>query len=34
MFLTIYFIAFNFIVLSDLGSNPNNLVEILFIQVF
>ena len=29
-----YFIAFDFIILSDLNSNPNNLVEMLFIRVF
>ena len=28
MFLAIYFIAFDFIVLSDLNSNLNNLMEI------
>ena len=34
IFLTIYFIAFDFILLSDVNSNPNNLIEILFIRVF
>ena len=33
-FLTINFIAFYFIILSDLNAKPNNLVEILFIRVF
>ena len=33
-FLTKNFIAFDFIIISDLNSNPNNLVEILFIRVF
>ena len=33
-FLTINFIAFGFIILSDLNSDPKNLVEILFIRVF
>ena len=28
-FLTKYFIAFEFIVASDLNSNPNNLIEVL-----
>ena len=28
-FLTIYFIAFEYIVVSDLNSNPNNLIEVL-----
>ena len=28
-FLTKYFIAFEFIVVSDLNSNPNNLIEVL-----
>ena len=28
------FVAFNFLILSDLNFNPNNLVEILFIRVF
>ena len=31
--LTINFIAFDFIILSDLNSNPNNLDEILLIRV-
>ena len=34
MFLTIQFIPFDFIILSDLNSNPNNLCEILFFRVF
>ena len=34
IFLTINFIAFDFTFLSDLNSNPNNLVEILIIRVF
>ena len=33
-FLTIYFITFNFIVLSDLNSKPNNLIEYLSINDF
>ena len=33
-FFTIHFIGFDFIVLSDLSSNPNNIIEILFISVF
>ena len=32
--LTIRFIAFDLILLSDLNSNPNNLDKILFIKVF
>ena len=32
-FLTINFIAFGFVILPDLNSNPNNLVETLFIRV-
>ena len=28
-FLTKYFIAFEFMVVSDLNSNPNNLIEVL-----
>ena len=28
-FLTIYFIAFEYIAVSDLNSNPNNLIEVL-----
>ena len=32
-FLTINFIVFGFIMLSDLNSNPNNLVEILLISL-
>ena len=34
MFLTINSMAFDFIILSDLNSNPNNLIEILLISVF
>ena len=34
MFLIINFIAFDFIILSDLNPNSNNLVETLFIGVF
>ena len=33
-FLTIYFIAPDFIALSDLNSNLNNLIQILSIRVF
>ena len=33
-FLTISIIAFDFIMLSDLNYNSNNLIEILFIRVF
>ena len=33
-FLTVRFIVFDYIVLSDLNSNPNNLIEILFIIDF
>ena len=34
IFSTINFIAFDFIMLSDINSNPNNPIEILFISVF
>ena len=34
LFLTMGFIAFDFIILCDVSSNPNNLVEILFIRAF
>ena len=34
IFSTISFIAFAFVILSDLNSNRNNFVEILFIKVF
>ena len=34
IFLTINFIDFDFIISLDLNSNPNNLVEVLFISVF
>ena len=33
-FLAITFIAFDFVILSDLNCNRNNLVEVLFIKVF
>ena len=33
-FLTLGFIVFVFFILSDLNSDPNNLVEMLFIRVF
>ena len=31
-FLTIHLIAFHFVILSDLDSNSNNLIEVLFIR--
>ena len=34
IFLTIDFIAFDFIILSYLNSNPDNIVHIFFIRVF
>ena len=34
IFITINFIIFDFLILSDLNSNPNNLVKILLIRVF
>ena len=34
VFLTIYFTAFDFIVLFDLKFNPINLIETLYINVF
>ena len=34
IFITIYFIIFHFLILSDLNSNPNNLVKVLLIRVF